>query len=320
MQRYEFIGVDVAKDKFDVCLEGGQSAVFTSTKKGLNAFYRWIKKHTNNPWVCMESTGHYSELIAEYLIEKEIAQVSIVNPMQIKSFCRAKLLRNKNDIVDAKAIAEYAKIMEPRLFTQRTDANKEINELNKLLETLKKQMVQLKNQLQSTRSSTARKEIKKLIEALKRKIKVIEMEIKSIIKGNDELNQKFELMLSIPGVGDITAFQCIAAIKNIHDFENAKQFAAFSGLTPKQNQSGKFEGRARISKIGSSKLRKALYMASLSAIRFNPAISQFAQNLKAKGKHAKLIICAVMRKMAHLIFGVLKNNQPFNSEFITQKA
>ena len=310
MNTYDFIGLDVSKDKFDVALDDRHRAVFSRDKKGFYQFFRWIQAHAKRPWVCMEATGCYSEAIADYLLSKDI-QVSIANPMQIKSFCRAKLLRNKTDSLDARAIAQYASVMPLRPYQKRSQEQKELNDLNKLLDTLKTQLIQLTNQLESTQGEKAKKRLRQFIRELKKRIRAIETELDDFVNTNEQVSEHVALITSIPGVGKVTAYQLLGMITDINSFTNAKEFAAFIGLSPKQTQSGKLNGLTRISKVGNPRLRKAFYMASLSAKRHNPNLKDFVARLQAKGKAPKAILCAIMRKLAHFVFGVLKNKQAF---------
>ena len=120
-------------------------------------------------------------------------------------------------------------------------------------------------------------------------------------------------MNSIPGIGKATIAQVLAFIEDISRFKNAKQIAAFVGLNPKQHTSGSsVRGRTRISKTGNAVLRKAFYMPALTAKLHNPIIKQFCDRLKHNGKNGKAIICAAMRKLIHIIYGVLKSGLPFN--------
>jgi transposase len=314
MAIYQCVGVDVAKDKFDIAYSVNNQyrhKCFCNDKKGRREFAKWLEKNIQLPWVCMEATGHYSELIADDLVENDI-RVSIVNPLQIKSFARVKLSRNKNDIIDAKIIAEYCEKMQPRTFISRSDSQKELKDLTKLLDTLKEQLVQLKNQLYSTQGNLAKKSIQKIIKELEKKIKAIEKQLADLVKKDEALNEKMALVTSVKGIGDITAYKILAQIPNIDAFSNAKQFAAYMGVSPKQHQSGKFNGRTTISRMGDSRLRKAIYMAALVAKRYNEALQPFVKRLELKGKSPKSIVCAVMRKLAHLVFGILKNNRPFD--------
>jgi transposase len=154
----EFIGIDVAKDKFDGCLlkEDGSlvQKMFPNTPSGFEAFVLWTKEQCQTPWVCMEATGHYSEILAEALVCQGI-KVSVVNPVQIKYFAKVKLSRNKNDKVDAKIIAHYAHLMNPPLFKPRSPAQKYVRELIQLEDTLRTQRTQLKLQLSCTQSGIA---------------------------------------------------------------------------------------------------------------------------------------------------------------------
>src|SRR5262245_9712868 len=171
---HQFIGVDVAKNKFDVCLikEDGSSLqkLFNHTNAGFKEFFSWIKKHCKAPWVGMEATGHYSEMLADFLVSQGV-QVSVVNPVQIKYFAKVKLCRNKNDKVDAHIIAEYCQIMRPRLFEPRTSEQKYIRELIQLEDTLRMQRTQLKLQLSCAQSRGIKKEFEKMIKLLDKRLK-----------------------------------------------------------------------------------------------------------------------------------------------------
>lgn len=318
MTQFQFVGVDVAKDKFDVALEINKKfklECFSNDKKGYKAFSKWLDKYASQPWICMEATGHYSELIAEYLVSVGI-RVSVVNPLQIKSFARAKLSRNKTDQLDARMIAAYCKMMQPRTFLPRSDAHKELKELSNLLDMLKAQHTQLSNQLGSAQTDAARKPIRKLIKSLENEIKKVEGLIAEIIKRNNDLSQNLKLMTSIKGVGKLTAYKVLSHVPHMNNFKNAKQFAAFIGISPRQHQSGNFQGKTTISRLGNSALRKSFYMAAMVAIRHNKRLEPFIARLKMNGKAPKSIICAVMRKLAHFIFGIIKNQRPFNENFV----
>jgi len=180
---------------------------------------------------------------------------------------------------------------------------------------LKAQLVQLNNQLHSIQGKIARKALEKMVDKLEKEIAKIETEIADLVASNESLNEQFKLLTSIKGIGKLTAFRIIALMPDVTSFATAKQFAAYIGITPKQNQSGTFIGKTTISRLGDSRLRKSLYMAALVAKNFNKGLTNFVSRLQQKGKNPKTIICAVMRKLAHIIFGVLKSKQPFNENF-----
>ncbi|KTD22508.1 Transposase, IS116/IS110/IS902 [Legionella lansingensis] len=314
MSAYEFVGIDIAKDKFDSALSIDnryKHAVFSNSKKGYEDFLKWLNQYASSPWVCMEATGHYSEGLADFLVEKGV-RVSVVNPFQVKSFAKACLARNKNDTIDAKITAQFCQRMEPRIYQSSSAEQKEIKELTKVLDMLKVQVIQLTNQLHSIRGRAAQKSLKKMIEKRKQEIKAIQQQIDELISNNQQLQEKLDLLLSIKGIGKLTAYYVLARMPDIQCFQTAKQFAAYIGITPKQHQSGSLIGKTTLSRLGDSRLRKALYMAALVAKRYNKALDGFVKRLQCNGKTPKTIICAVMRKLAHIIFGVLKNKQPFN--------
>lgn len=310
-----FVGVDVAKDKLDIAWRSQANYShqrFDNNLAGFNAFLGWLVQQPCSVWVCLEATGHYSELLADYLTAHGI-KVSIINPLQIKQFARSKLTRNKNDILDARIIAQYGEANQPRVFQPRSQSQKELKDLTKLVDTLKAQVIQLKNQLDSTQGEIAKQSIKSLIKALEEKIVELENQLAALVTSEKPLHTQFTLLLSIKGIGKWTAYKILAQTPTISIYQKAKQFAAAIGVTPKQNQSGKFQGKTTISRLGDARLRKALYMAALVAKRYNPVLKAFAERLKHKGKAPKAIICAVMRKLAHIIFGVLKHQKPFDT-------
>ncbi len=176
--------------------------------------------------------------------------------------------------------------------------------------------MQLSNQLSSAQSPVAKAAIRKLIRTLKNEIANIEKKMEEIIKDHPSLNTSMYLMTSIKGVGQQTAFKILAHTPDINGFANAKQFAAYIGITPRLHQSGKFIGKTTISRIGNARLRKLFYMAALSAKRFNQDLQSFVKRLEKHGKASKLIIYAMMRKLARLIFGILKNKMPFDANYI----
>lgn len=314
MTSFNFIGVDVSKDKFDAYLLHDTKPlhkIFDNQPTGFKSFLTWIKKHSQQPWVCMEATGHYSELLADFLSLHSI-HASVVNPLQIKHFAKVTLARNKNDKADAKLIAHYACVMPLRPFKPKTAAQKAIRELIQFVDTLKQQSVQLKNQLQCYQDAFVKKEMVKALRFLEKRIAKLEADIEQRVLAEEKWHATVDLLISVKGIGKLTAHQLLAYLPDIGLFQNAKQLAAFAGLSPRQKTSGNYVGKTRLSKFGNPRLRKALYMPAMSAIRFNEHLKPFVTRLQNNGLTPKAIIGAVMRKLLHIIFGMLKNNQPFN--------
>lgn len=313
MNQYHFVGIDIAKDKFDVAVQkDGKyiNKVFLNTRAGIKSFHQWLVKFPMMPWVCMEATGHYGYKLADYLYEQQI-NISVINPLKIKHYAKAVFMRNKNDILDARIIAQFGEATKPRLYVPKSPEQKELNSLVNVSNTLKMQLVQFTNQLGSIEGNIAKKITKKMIGNIKKEIATIDKKLTELVAQDDEFKEQLELMCSIKGVGKLTAVNVLARVQDIQSFENAKQFAAFIGVSPRQHQSGKSKGKTRMSCLGDAGLRKSLYMAALVAKRHNQTLQPFVKRLQEAGKAPKAIIGAIMRKLAHWIFAVLKHKKPF---------
>ena len=281
MSQRKIVGIDVAKDKLDVCLlkeEGSTHQVFANTDSGFKTLLSWLTEEENKCWVCMEATGHYSEQLGDFLVAAGI-KVSIVNPVQIKYFSRVKLSRNKNDKVDAKIIAEYCRLMKPRLFEPRTPDQKYIRELIQLEDTLKVQSGQLKNQLRCAQSPLIKEQFEQILTSLDKELKDLAVKIELAIEKNKNFQQLVDLLASIKGFGKLSAYRFLAFVPDLSSFKSAKQLAAFIGVSPKQKESGKYTGKTCLSKLGNPRLRNILYMPALSAERFNESLHPFVIRL-----------------------------------------
>lgn len=318
MINYNFVGIDIAKLKFDVVVkkEGKLvSMTFENKKSGRKEFLLWLKTHTSNAFVCLEATGSYGELLAEYLVTENI-RVSVVNPVQIKHYAKSMLIRNKNDRIDAKTIMNYAEKFTPRAFIPKSADQRLSKESIQLIDTLEEQKHQLQNQLESIRSKEVRKEIESMIKLIEKRISKVEASVNKCIQGNHEYQANKNRLLTIKGIGEKTANRIISHFPDVSQFKNAKQLAAYTGLSPRQHQSGGFNGKTRISKCGDTRLRKALYMPALVVKNKNPYLKQFCDRLEKNGLRPKQIVCAVMRKLIHIIFGILKHKQDFNPALV----
>ncbi len=317
MTSTNFVGIDIAKDKFDVAIQLNNQEThltFNNDKQGHNKLLKWLNKNTLSPWVCMEATGHYGTKLADFLYAKGV-KLSVVNPYQIKNFARASLARNKNDIVDARLISQFCKRMEPRVYIPLSSDQKEIRELIKVMDVLKDQKTRMKQQMSSMQCQSAKTVLQKFVRKLEQEIKKLDLKIIGLIAENKAFDEQFELITSIHGIGKQTAFRVIGFLPDINQFHSAKQFAAYIGVTPKQHQSGKMMGKTVLSKMGNRRMRKVLYMAAIVAKKHNQSLADFVNRLKNKGKKPKSIVGAVMRKLAHLIFAVLKSKQHFDVNY-----
>jgi len=311
----QVIGIDISKDKFDVALFGREKTKsFANNSQGFVSLKLWIEKNGyEKVWACMEATGFYGEVLAEFLYVNGY-DISVVNPACIKAYSQSKLSRHKTDRVDAILIAEYANKQKPHLWKPCNPKLKELKELYRCSQALKIQLTQVNNQLENQRLMLAVKKVWKALKLqLEKQIKNIELNAIELIMSSKELKEDYINLQTIPGIGKITAIAILAEVPELTLFRNARQLAAYAGLIPRHKTSGStIRGKARLSKIGSANLRKALYFPALTAVTYNPIIKAFHDKLKKKGKHTLAILGAAMRKLLHIIYGILKTKQPFN--------
>jgi transposase len=318
MQKH-VIGIDVSKKTLDTCaiFDGKtRKKVFENTDSGFKNLVVWAKElQLVDPHFCMEATGCYSEGIADFLYNSGL-MVSVVNPLLIKSFRTTKMVRQKTDSSDAKVIAHYCLQNDPGLTTPKSQENKELHEINVRLDSLNEELNRLTNFLEKKMlNKQVKKSIDEEIVFIKKMIKDLETEAKKIVESTEKLRKHFECLTSIKGVGAKTANVILADMPDVNLFENAKQFAAFIGVTPFHFLSGtSVKGESYITRLGSSKIRKTLYMSALVVKNHNPHFADFVKRLEARGKCAKVIIVAIMRKLMHIFFGLLKNNSPFDEK------
>lgn len=309
------VGIDIAKKKFDVALplgEKAKSGTFHNTPAGFAIFARWLTKHgVERTHVCMEATGTYGEELALYLYRAGHV-VSVVNPAKIKGFAQGELSRTKTDKSDAALIARFCRAMKPEAWQPPAPEIKKLQALVRRVEELNGMLTQERNRL-ATANEVVKPSIEEVILLLQERIKHLRQLISEHIDGDPGLCSKRDLLESIPSIGPTTSAMILAEFGDVERFGDARHMASFCGLTPRHRQSGSsVRGKSRLSKTGSSRIRKALYMPALSAIRYNPVIIAFRKRLLANGKSRMVIVGAIMRKLVHIIFGVLRSGRPFD--------
>lgn len=320
----EFVGIDIGKRKFDVAwLNDGKvrNKVFDNTAQGHCALLKWLGDKgvaPGNGHVAMEATSQYYEALAEALFDAGY-RVSVVNPLQIKAFGEALLRRQKTDRADAELIARFCAQQRPLAWQP---APREIRELQRLLarlEAVQAMHVQEQNRRHEAQG-VALESVERILQSLQQEQKRLEAMIGDHIDHHPGLKERQDLLRSIPGVGEKLSGYFLAWLQ-AERFTHVRQAVAFIGLSPRHRESGEsVRGKSRLSKLGHSRLRKMLYMPAMSALRCNPAAQALAQRLKESGKSGKVLIGAVMRKLVHWMFGVLKSGDPFDAKLALAKG
>jgi transposase len=315
---YPVLGIDVSKKKFDVALprdEKYKTKSFGNDAKGFKALEEWLHRlGADRVHACMESTNTYGERLAEFLHDAG-SVVSVVNPARIKGFAKSELSRTKTDKTDAKPIARFCRAMKPTPWTPDPLEIRQLRSLSRRLDALVEMRQQEVNRL-DVASEVLQPGLKEHIGQLDNAIKQTKDLIKDHIDNHPALRHKKMLLESIPGIGEVTIALILSEFGNIRRFKSAKHLASFIGLAPREIQSGtSVRSRAKMSKTGSTSLRKAFFMPALVALRYNPVLIELKARLTAAGKSKMLIVGAAMRKLVHIIFGVLKNDTPFDAHF-----
>lgn len=320
------VGIDVSKRKLDVCLarEGKfKSKVFPNTEDGHAALHAWLQARglDSDVPICLEATGPYSERVATALADSGW-RVSVVNPARVKGFAQSQLTRNKNDRIDAKLLAIFAQRAELEPWLPPSPALRELRALVERLQALIEMRQQERNRLEAMAQSTptsVERMVHEHVAWLDRQIAEIESDIDDHIDGHPELKHDAELIRSIPGIGEKTAARILAYLGDVRRFRSAKAAAAFVGVTPRQRQSGtSIRGRTVLCRAGHGAARRSLYMPGLVALRHNPVIMAMAERLRDKGLAPKAIVGASMRRLVHLIYGVVNSGQPFDAKIPLQ--
>jgi transposase len=312
------LGIDIAKQRVEVALlvDGKiKNKSFKNTVEGFEALALWLKK-LGIPKVqaCLEATGSYGEDLAIYLHEAG-HPVSIVNPVRIKGFAQSELIRTKTDKIDAGIIARFCLAMKPETWIPPSPEVRVLRALVRRADSLIDMLTQEKNRLGTAHASVIPL-IKDHMGYLNQEIKKVRNQIADLIDQNPNLRQKKELLVSIPGIGEATIAVILSELDNLEKFNHVRELVAFTGLAPKETLSGSsIKGKPRLCKVGHVRLRKALYMPALVSIQCNPVIMVFYNRLKARGKNGKVIVCAIMRKLAHIIFGILKSGKKFDPNY-----
>jgi transposase len=314
-----WLGIDIAKDTFAACLlteKASAAGSFENSPAGLAKLERWLKKRKiTQVHACLEATGRYGELPAEHL-HAAGHTVSVINPARLKAFGQATLRRTKTDQTDAALLADFCRRQQPAAWTPPDPARRELRALVRRRESLQHLRQQEVNRLGSGETAPlVQASLEATVAFLDQQLTAVAQAIAEQVQADPELQRQHALLDSIPGIGPTTAAALLGEI-DFGAYPSARQVAAQAGLTPRQRQSGtSVHGKPRLSKQGASQLRRILYFPAIVAMRYNPVIRTFAERLATRGKAKMAIICAAMRKLLHLCYGVLKTGLAFDPDF-----
>lgn len=331
-----FIGIDVSKPYFDASLMSVINHVkqpvvasrFDNSSSGIKLFEKWLKTHQvsfdEQSLVVIENTGIYHRLIWAFCSKKKLP-LHIGNAAHIKwSF---GIARGKNDKVDSLRLCNYA--------FKESDSLKATTPLDPVLMNLKdfisvrtkllKQVTALKisiKELENVNGKSQQKiietSLRSAINGICKSIRDIEKQIKDIIAQNDVFNTNYKLLMSIPGIGHVTAIYLIGCTANFGGKPTGKQLACYAGVAPFEQSSGiSIKGRSKVHRMANKELKRLLHLCALSAIQNNLELKDYYNRKKDQGKNSMSILNAVRNKIVLRVAAIVKNQTPFKNNYKT---
>jgi transposase len=313
------IGIDVSKDTLDACLltPDGKARDHTvpNDPAGFAALLAWVDRHAPGTAAHfgMEATGGYEDAVATFL-HTAGRTVSVVNPTRIRYAGVMRGRGNKTDKADARLIATYTRDEVPPGWSPPSPEVRELQALVRRRDDLRHLAAHEKARLDAPLlTPAARKSVARVIKLLGKEADAMQAAADALIAATPALAADAALLVSISGVGTQTASTVLAELPSLDRVPSAQAAAAYCGLSPREFKSGSsVRGRTRLSKSGNARLRKALYLPTLTAIRFNPILKGFFERLVKAGKPKMQAVGACMRKLVMICYGVLKNRTPFD--------
>jgi transposase len=314
-------GIDVSARWLVAAMRRGDRIVeqkFANDAVGHKQLIRWLRPSKNiRAQVCLEATGLYHLEVALALHGAAIA-VMVLNPRVAKDYQRACLQRAKTDRVDALGLLDY---LERQQFVAWVKPSQEyllLRHISRRMEQIKKERRAEQNRLHALGALGAGgrvlvADVKQSLKQSARRLQHLQKQALALIDADEYLRQRFELLISIKGIGEISALRILGELCLLPEDMKAAQWVAHAGLDPAPRESGtSVKSPRHISRQGNAQLRAALYMPALVAVRFNAPVKAYYQHLIKKGKKKLVALVAVMRKLLHCIWGMFRHQQVFD--------
>lgn len=307
-----YVGIDIAKESFDVVEhQGGKARCFKYNDTGVEKCVTWLV--ARKPClVLMESTGGYEIPLASELLAQGVP-TKLINPKRIRDFAKSQGRLAKTDKIDAAIIAQYAATFQPPPQTEFDELAHTANSLAARRRQLVAMRTQEKNRKEHARNQSIAKSIEAVIEVIDKQIVKIDEQIKTHLDQSPKLKKKSELLASVPGIGNQTAMMLVCQLPELGTL-NRRQIAALVGLAPINRDSGQFRGKRMIGG-GRAHVRHLLYMPTLASIRHNKRIGAYYYRLVAGGKHKMVAVAAAMRKLLIILNSMAANQTAWREDY-----
>lgn len=317
-----FVGIDVSARELTVVLQAGDqlepARTFANTAGGHQQLRHYLGRDQQPVHVCVEASGNYSLDLCLALHAADGIELSVINPRLARRFAESLGTRSKTDPVDARVLCLYAQRMPPLPWQPPSPASLHLRSVTRAVEALTRMLIQEKARQHAADASAAlprlvANELKRHQRYLEQRIQRLRREAVRIISTDADLARRFRLLQTTPGVAEASALQLLGELAVLPSTLHARQWVAHSGLDPRHHRSGtSVEWVPRLSKLGNRRLRRALYMPALVAVRHDPHLGAFYQRLCANGKAPLQALAAVMRKLLHAFQAMLSLDQPYD--------
>ncbi len=305
-----FVGIDIAKDALEVAVHDSDTQwQFTNNPAGIAKLCRKLVK-LEPTLVVFEATGGYEMPLYIALSDAKLP-VTPVNPRQIRDFARSMGKLAKTDLIDARVIAQFANAatgLKPKPVPDTQVLKAVMARHNQLVEMITVETNRLRGADKSLRDG-----IEAHIAWLQRQLDDVDTKLRNLIEQNPDYREKDSLLQSTPGIGPTVSAALVAGLPELGSL-NRRQIAALVGVAPLNRDSGRHRGK-RIVWGGRGRIRAALYMAALTATRFNPAIHGFYTRLVLAGKAKKVALTACMRKLLSILNAMLKHRTAWSNSY-----
>lgn len=330
MKKQDSVGIDVSARTLELCLERGgrrRRLQVSNDDEGHRKLIRLLTKGGRSARVALEATGVYHLDLARALQAAARIEVMVVNPAVMRDFAKALVQRSKTDVDDAGVALEFVVRMPFVSWEPPPQALFDLRALARRVSALIDQVVAEQNRLHAVRrqgelTSALAEDLREHVAFLQQRIAQLENEAQKVIRSDVSLQRRFELLLTMPGIAERSAIRILAELAGLPKDMKVRQWVAHAGLDPCRYESGtSVRRRTRISRRGNARLRAALYMPALVAIRHDPHIRRFYDHLVVAGKSKLQALTAVMRKLLHAVFGMFASDSAFQgSRFYAQPA
>ncbi len=303
------VGIDVSKDRLDVHVHpDGTALSFSRDASGIEALIGKLAGLVLQS-VAVEATGGFETVVVASLAAAGLPVV-VVNPAYVRAYAKALGKRAKTDPIDAQVIAQFAAAAKPQVRPLPDAATQALADLVARRRQII-HMIVAEGQREERASPRARKSIARMLKTLRAELSEINADIDESVRGSPVWCEKEKLLDSVPGVGSVTVRSLLADLPELGSLDR-RQIAALVGVAPFTRQSGKWRGKSFIGG-GRASVRAVLFMAAMTAMRWNPPLRAFHQRLRAAGKPKMVALIAVARKLLTILNAIIRDNKPWQT-------